>query len=211
MSHLVKMVQARTLHLQRIVSSHLGDEDNKLDGGRVADLAKRLEELEAHVADTTESAQQKSAGSSDLIAAKSTAQATSEIRKSFQPELDALNRAVRRYEKRTTISSLQTESRLQELESRLKDVVVLAAAAQRNAENRPRNFIVVLVNWVCGAIVLPIQYTWNVLSLPSRGMHRLLDWVTMLLSSRKSRTAKETKSRLGSTPRPRERRSKPAI
>lgn len=66
------------------------------------------------------------------------ASAIAETRKCLQPELDALNRAVRRYEKRTTISSLQTEARLQDLECRLKDVVVLAAAAQRNAEQQPK-------------------------------------------------------------------------
>lgn len=132
LSHLVKLIQARTLHLQRVVASGVLD-DNKIDTSKVLDIAKRLEELEAHVADTAEDAQKKTDGSSE----RTLVQATLDMRKTIQPELDALNRAVRRYEKRTTISALQTEARLQELESRLKDVVVLAAAAQRNAENAP--------------------------------------------------------------------------
>jgi len=47
----------------------------------------------------------------------------------LQPELDALNRAVRRYEKRATLQAFQTESRLKDIESRLNDAVSLAAAA----------------------------------------------------------------------------------
>lgn len=204
LSHLVKLIQARTLHLQRVVSSGLLD-DNKIDTSKVLDIAKRLEELEAHVADTAEDAQQTIDGPSE----RTLAQATSDMRKTIQPELDALNRAVRRYEKRTTISALQTEARLQELESRLKDVVVLAAAAQRNAENVPRNYILILMNWLCGAVVLPIQYIGFLLSLPSRSMAWLATSLSRLLGMRRSRTGKDVKaSRQGSTARPRERKSK---
>lgn len=204
LSHLVKLIQARTLHLQRVVASGLLD-DNRTDTSKVLDIAKRLEELEAHIANTAEDAQQKI----DRPSERALAQATSDVRKTIQPELDALNRAVRRYEKRTTISALQTEARLQELESRLKDVVVLAAAAQRNAENAPRNYILILMNWLCGVVVLPIQYAGFLLSLPSRPMTWLATSLSRLLGMRRSRTGKDVKaSRQGSTARPRERKSK---
>jgi hypothetical protein len=207
LSHLLKLIQARTLHLQRVVASGLLD-DNKIDMSKVLDMAKRLEELESHVADRVEDAQQKIDGPSE----RTLAQATSDMRKTIQPELDALNRAVRRYEKRTTISALQTEARLQELESRLKDVVVLAAAAQRNAENAPRNYILILVNWLCGAVVLPIQYIGFLLGLPSRSMSWLAISLSRLLGMKRSRTGKDVKaSRQGSTARPRERKSKAAM
>jgi hypothetical protein len=204
LSHLVKLIQARTLHLQRVVASGLLD-DNRADTSKVLDMAKRLEELEAHIANTAEDAQQKI----DRPSERALAQATSDVRKTFQPELDALNRAVRRYEKRTTISALQTEARLQELESRLKDVVVLAAAAQRNAENAPRNYILILMNWLCGVVVLPIQYAGFLLSLPSWPMTWLATSLSRMLGMRRSRTGKDVKaSRQGSTARPRERKSK---
>ena len=204
LSHLVKLIQARTLHLQRVVALGILD-DNKIDTSKVLDIAKRLEELEAHVADTAEDTQKKADGSSE----RTLLQATSDMRKTIQPELDALNRAVRRYEKRTTISALQTEARLQELELRLKDVVVLAAAAQRNAENAPRNFILILMNWLCGAVVLPIQYFGVLLSLPSRSVMWLATSLSRLVGMRRSRTGKDVKaSRQGSTARPRERKLK---
>ena len=208
LSHLVKLIQARTLHLQRIVSSGTID-DNKIDTSKVLDIAKRLEELESHVADTADSAQKTIGNPSEQLAAKSVAQATSDVRKAIQPELDALNRAVRRYEKRTTISALQTEARLQELESRLKDVVVLAAAAQRNAESAPRNFILVLFNWLCGAVVVPVGYFSFWLSLPSHFVTWLVLFPSRLIGTKGSRAGKDVKtSRQGSTARHRERRLK---
>ena len=208
LSHLVKLVQARTLHLQRVVGSGYID-NNKIDTGKIIDMAKRLEELETHVADTADNAQNKKDGPSEQLAAKTVAQTTSDVRKTIQPELDALNRAVRRYEKRTTISALQTEARLQELELRLKDVVVLAAAAQRNAESAPRNFILVLINWLCGAVVLPVQYVGFLLSLPSRFLTWLATSMSRLIGTKTSRAGKDAKaSRPGSSTRPRERRLK---
>lgn len=208
LSHLVKLIQARTLHLQHVVSSNIVN-DNRVDGGKILDIAKRLEELEAHVADAADRGEDNIEGSPERLAAQTVAQAASDMRKTIQPELDALNRAVRRYEKRTTISALQTEARLQELESRLEDVVVLAAAAQRNAERATRNFVIILVNWLCGAVVLPIQYAGFLLSLPSRFMNWSATFLSRLIGTRKPRTGKDAKAnRQGSTARQRERRWK---
>lgn len=204
--HLVKMVLARTLHLQRIVRSSAVEED-RIDAGKVLDIVKRMEELEAHIADSAEDAQKKIGGTDEMFTAKALSHATSEMRKSFQPELDALNRAVRRYEKRTTISAIQTESRIQELESRLKDVVVLAAAAQRSADTQPRNFILVLANGLCGAIVLPFQYISYLLSLPFRAVQRITAPLGRLLGGKRYKGGKDAKAgRQGSSTRPRERK-----
>jgi len=208
LSHLVKLIQARTFHLQRVVASGTVD-DSKIDTSKVLDLAKRLEELEAHVANTADSAQKMVGMPSEQLAATTVAQATMEMRKSIQPELDALNRAVRRYEKRTTISALQTETRLQERESRLQDGVALAAAAQRNAESAPRNFILILLNRLCGAVVLPVQYAGVLLSLPSQFMALLTTSLSLLMGIKRSRAGRDVKAnRQGSTARPRERRLK---
>jgi hypothetical protein len=207
MSHLVKMIQARTLHLQRVVTSSLSDNDNKADSEKLHDLAKRLGELETHIADSTESSLKSLVGTSDQITAKTTAQATSDIRKSFQPELDALNRAVRRYEKRTTISTVQTDSRLQELESKLQDVVILAAATQRNADQQPRNFILILANWICGAIVLPLQSAWYIIGLPSTLVRWFTDYISKLLSLKSSKVSRSSKTpKYGTTMRARDRK-----
>lgn len=159
--HLVKMGQSRTLHLQRVVNQS-PYEDEKIEKEKVLDLSKRLEELEGHVAKS--SAETGANGSSN----KSAGQVTTEVRRALQPDLDALNRAVRRYEKRVTIQTLQTESRLQDLETRMNDAISLAAAAERGNQSHRQSFAVILINWFCAAIVLPVQAMWEFASLPAK-------------------------------------------
>lgn len=192
-SHLVKMIQARTLFLQKVVNASPNEDNQKPDSGHVIDLAKRVEELEAHIADSVESSSKSAASATDTTAAKTTAQAVSETRKSLQPDLDALNRAVRRYEKRTTISSLQTEARLQDLESRLKDVVVLAAAAQRNAENQPKNYMLILLNWMCAVVVVPAQGVWYFVLLPMRAVEWITDFARKSFGLKRGKTPRLTR------------------
>jgi hypothetical protein len=170
---MIKMVQARTLFLQRIVREQGLQNEDKVDNNQVLDVVRRLEELEAHIADKADNASKAVSVNTDMNMAKASAQATTELRRSIQPELDALNRAVRRYEKRTTISALQTESRLQEIEARLKDAMVLTAAVQRNADHRPNNYAMVLLNWASALLVVPVQYAIWVLSLPSKALHNI--------------------------------------
>ena len=47
MAHLVKLIQSRTLHLQRVVNSNPYDTVNGKSVGDVKDLMRRLEDLEA--------------------------------------------------------------------------------------------------------------------------------------------------------------------
>lgn len=203
-SHLVTMIQSRTLFLQRAVSQNQA-EGPKIDHTQVSDLAQRLEELEAHISESAEALSKAPTPAPEDVPAKAITQAVTESRKFIQPELDALNRAVRRYEKRTTISSLQTESRLQDLESRLKDVVVLAAAAQRNADSRSGGFSLVLLNWLCAVVVVPVQVVNFVVSLPLRAVQWAAGFVKAGSVSRSSRV----ESRRGKALPPRsDRRSK---
>jgi len=159
--HLVKMGQSRTLHLQRIANTSPYEED-KVDEEKVLDLSRRLEELEALVAEA--STETGASGSSN----KNAVQVTTEVRRALQPDLDALNRAVRRYEKRATILTMQTESRLQDLESRMTDAISLAAAAERSNQSQRQSFAAILIDWLCAAMVLPMQVLWEFVSLPAR-------------------------------------------
>ncbi|KAL9106611.1 MAG: hypothetical protein Q9227_008394 [Pyrenula ochraceoflavens] len=164
-SHLVKMVQARTFHLQRVAAMDSTDADSKAGSQNIVDMLKRLEDLEAHVADSADSKAREA--SSETLAATTAAQVNSEIRKGLQPELDALNRAVRRYEKRATISGLQTENRLQDLEARLNDTIVLAAAAQRNFEARQnRGVLTSLQDSLTALLAIPGRLSSTLLQLP---------------------------------------------
>jgi hypothetical protein len=216
-SHLIKMVQRRTLFLQRRANIDFLKESNLADVQQIRDFSRRLDELEAHVADrAADSGKQKQQDEQidgEVLVAKASASATSDIKKTLQPELDALNRAMRRYEKRSTISSVQIEARLQDLETRLHDVVSLAAAAQRNADRVPNNYIVILGNWLCAAVVVPVQYVSYLASLPSKAVASVLA-VPRRYLGKKSRVApaKEGRtSRKSGPPRSGERERRPKV
>ena len=169
LSHLIKLVQARTLHLQRIVNTNTYTAtSNNTSSATFNDLQDRLAEIEKHIADTNTN------GTNGAATKSPTPDLVTQVRKTLQPDLDALNRAVRRYEKRTTLLSLQTESRLQDLEKRLGDAITLAAAAERSSQSsHPRRgsgigLMFNLFDDVAAVVSLPIQICWTVLSLPWR-------------------------------------------
>ncbi|EWC47818.1 hypothetical protein DRE_03018 [Drechslerella stenobrocha 248] len=56
------------------------------------------------------------------------------VKKGIQPDLDALNRAVRRYERKEALQSAQTDERLAYLDRRVNDALTLAAAAASSAQ-----------------------------------------------------------------------------
>ncbi|PYH93189.1 hypothetical protein BO71DRAFT_355851 [Aspergillus ellipticus CBS 707.79] len=195
-SHLLKMVQARTLHLQRIVASSSEDETNKVDVNKVLDLAKRLEELEAHVAETAAarlSAIDQNQNRPSPQEREATRSMIAEVRKTFQGDIDALNRAVRRYEKRTAVSTYQTDSRLQAMEARMQDAFSLAAAAHHPSVQRPRG----LISWVSAAILLPTQLVMSVAGLPLQVVKACLHYPKAMLFSKTSPSPTPTK---GKTP-----------
>lgn len=167
LSHLIKLVQARTLHLQRTVTKNAySSTSSNVSSATVNDLQDRLGEIEKHIADTSTN------GTSGTATKSPTPDLVTQVRKTFQPDLDALNRAVRRYEKRATLLSLQTESRLQDLEKRLGDAITLAAAAERSSQSsRQRRgsgvgLMFDLIDDMAAIVSLPIQICWTVLTLP---------------------------------------------
>jgi hypothetical protein len=170
MAHLVKLIQSRTLHLQRVVNSNPYNSMKRKGVGDIEDLVKRLEHLEARAAIA-----EAPANSEPTLTGKQSQVLTTEVRRTLQPDLDALNRAVRRYEKRATLQAFQTESRLHELEARLNDAISLAAAAANNGQ-RQRGFTGVLVEWAATAIVLPVQAASALAALPFKAMMTILSY-----------------------------------
>lgn len=161
LSHLIKMVQARTLYLQRTLNATTLD--SKFPSP-VLDLTARVNELEVHITSANSSVNNPA---SSIAAAKITA----EVRTLLQPDMDALNRAVRRYEKRATLLAMQTESRIKDLEARMTDAITLAAAAERSSSTFSKvrqGSALILLDWVCSIVVLPVQAAWVAVSLPAR-------------------------------------------
>ncbi|PYH41736.1 uncharacterized protein BP01DRAFT_326936 [Aspergillus saccharolyticus JOP 1030-1] len=207
-SHLLKMVQARTLHLQRIVALSTEDEIDKVDAHRVLDLTKRLEELEAHIAEAA--AARLAPGSSNQAGQPSqndaiqtlVSQATADMRKSIQWDIDALNRAVRRYEKRTTLSTYQTETRFQALEARVHDTFSLAAAAHRT---KPQGLINMIMGWTYTVITLPGQIFRRAINLPMQVIRGCLRYGGEKVLTRPAASAPPNKGKS-----PKDRKSQPS-
>lgn len=170
LSHLIRMVQARTLYLQRTLNATTLDAKFP---SPILDLTARVNELEAHISSANSSANNPA---SSTTATKITA----EVRALLQPDLDALNRAVRRYEKRATLLAMQTESRIQDLEARMSDAITLAAAAERSSSTYSKarqGSAFILLDWICSTVVLPVQAAWVAVSLPARLASSVLEVV----------------------------------
>lgn len=195
-AHLLKLVQARTLHLQRVVATSQND---SVDPAKVQDLTKRLEELEAHVAEAAAARispskeQQQSSPQEAYNTPSLIAQAAIEARKALRPDIEALNRAVRRYEKRTALTSLQADTRFQQLEAEVHDAISLAAAAQRFSAARRSSYAFILLDWACACIVVPVQLGLSIVNFPGRIMSRSLQAARRMLGSR--RPAPQSRSR----------------
>ncbi|ETN40646.1 uncharacterized protein HMPREF1541_04925 [Cyphellophora europaea CBS 101466] len=214
MSHLIKMIQRRTLFLQRRVNLETLQDSSHPVGPHMDNLLDRIVELEAHVADNIAAQEAPPTHSPEQTVARASAQAIADVRKIVQPELDALGRAMRRYEKKSTVSAVQIEARLQELEVRVGDVVVLAAAAQRSAEKQPMKYYLVVVNWLCAAIVIPLEAAKAVLLLPSRLYSQLISaispYVPWVGRPRRSREGKAPRRVTKAPSHDRDKRAKPA-
>ncbi|KAI9784023.1 MAG: hypothetical protein M1816_001105 [Peltula sp. TS41687] len=159
-AHLFRMLQARTLYLQRTgVASPFKEPASKT----LVSLVRRVETLEAGPI-VNGSTQGHPDGESNN---KSAAMLVTEVRRSLQPDVDALNRAVRRYEKRATLQTMQTESRLQDLEARLNDAISLAAVAAQSGQQRRQGYGATLFDWACAAIVLPLRAIFSLMTVPA--------------------------------------------
>ena len=130
--HMCKLIEARALYLQQVVTTSAIQQDpNQND--EVVSLLKRIESLESRQLDAPEEAN----GKHDATRNESDINGIlAPVRQELQAQVDALNRAVRRYEKRATVQAADTEKRLNSLERRLNDALSLAAAASRMSQQR---------------------------------------------------------------------------
>lgn len=182
--HGMKMAQARTLYLQRIVKEdpYISTKDKDQDAilGEVRD---RLDELETSCA---EKFSEESFGNTSKQPDNS--EAVKRLQSSTQSQIDALNRAVRRYEKRETTHTMQTESRLQELELRLKETISLAAAAA-NMSQKP-GLMMVALDWTTSLIAIPLKVAYTTCVLPFEVINGFLVTVALRLGVVQARPRK---------------------
>lgn len=157
-STVIKLVRARTLHLQRIVAANPYRAET-VTPDQIRDILKRLEELETRGVANGAAANGHTPSGNSVAPAnqrKSDAKIVKEVRNLIQPELDALNRAVRRYEKKATVLAFQTESRMGALDMRLNDAIALAAAATKHSQS-DWSVLACLMEHTLWAVCLPFS------------------------------------------------------
>ncbi|KEY71879.1 hypothetical protein S7711_06020 [Stachybotrys chartarum IBT 7711] len=185
-SHILKLVQSRTLHLQKVVHNipfePMGGGSKELER-----LTERLERLEAR--SVAEEALMQQNLQSDSGRAKQEASISREVRNAIQSELDALNRAVRRYEKKATVLQSQTEARFAFLDARLGDAIALSAAAAKHSTSQ-RNSLLRLAELFAAIVLFPFNAMLHLTLLPFRSF-----WA--LLSGKKERPGPQRNSRAG--------------
>ncbi|VUC33547.1 unnamed protein product [Clonostachys rosea] len=169
-SHMFKLVQSRTLHLQRIVHDNPYG-SHSTNHRSLNDISERLTKLEARF-ETGERLPQKQQDVDPVAESKQMAAISRDVRNAIQPELDALNRAVRRYEKKATVLQFQTDSRFSMLESKMDDAIALAAAAAKNSAAH-NNVLIWIFESIAGLILIPINAILHVLLLPIRSFLNL--------------------------------------
>ena len=139
--HVFKLVQSRILYLQRKAAKNpLVAAD--LDPVIIEDIKNRLSELESHVSNTVQEPDPAS-NQATIV----------ELRKTIQPELDALNRAVRRYEKRAIALEMQVRADLLDHDQRIKDALALAAAVTRQKKGN----LMTVLDFLASIVILPVQ------------------------------------------------------
>ncbi len=145
------MKKKKILHLQRIVQL---DPRERIKPTDAKQLSQRLAEIEAQLEKPSAN------GEMDIM------KLSADVRQSMQLQLDALNRAVRRYEKRHMAQSIQIEARFQEIDLRLKDTLSLAAAAARTGQ-RP-GIISMTISWITSIINYVLLTIWSIVTYPFR-------------------------------------------
>jgi uncharacterized coiled-coil protein SlyX len=198
-----RLVSARTLHLQRTVAELDDDTESPVNKESMASLTVRIAELEARVADQSLLAPNTSTAQKADVTDLAT-----EIRKRYEPRLEGLERAVRRYEKRSTTMAMVTEQRLSNLEIRMQDALSLAAAAAHHSQERTT--ISKTLSFLTSMVTVPVKLTVSLCLWPLRVIEDLYTkaWAMVLgpkprRSEKRSHTRPSSKS--GSDDRARDR------
>ncbi|KAI8940600.1 hypothetical protein NX059_001873 [Plenodomus lindquistii] len=143
----IKLRDERIWHLQRIVKADPQEQQT------IQQLAQRVAELEARL-------------DAPLPTNIDISDISSRVTEKTQLQLDALTRAVRRYEKRQVTETMQIEARFRETEIRLRDALSLAAAAARTGQQP--GFITMAVRWAVGIITGAIATVTSIAFYPFR-------------------------------------------
>ncbi|EMC97705.1 hypothetical protein BAUCODRAFT_68599 [Baudoinia panamericana UAMH 10762] len=190
---LVRLIANRTLHLQRTVTG-LDDPFAAAfeDKSTIRSLETRIADLEAkltrHAVLPPNLAVAQKADVTELSA---------EMRKRYEPRLDSLERAMRRYEKRMTTMAMLIEQRLNSLETRLQDALSLAAVAAQHSQHRGTIFAYILQT-LSLLIAWPLRIAWILCVWPFHVLEEGYGWLRTMMLGPMPEGSKQAMRRQGS-------------
>ncbi|KAI8627409.1 hypothetical protein F5Y19DRAFT_465880 [Xylariaceae sp. FL1651] len=171
-SHLIRMIQKRTLHVQQIVA-HNPHIKQAVTNDQVQALHDRLDELEARA--STREPSVVNGAQPEVPQTVVESAVGREFRKSIQSEIEALSRAMRRYEKKLTLLASQTDHGIEYVDCRLNDAIALAAMAAKNS-NSQWALTSWLIEKIATGVMLPLQAVAAVLMFPFRTAMTMFRW-----------------------------------
>ncbi|EME43303.1 hypothetical protein DOTSEDRAFT_72643 [Dothistroma septosporum NZE10] len=188
---LVRLAANRTLHLQRTVTGISDPFSSALEEkSTLTDFSSRVAELEEKLS-TQANSNPTTAQKTDV------SDLSKEMQKRYEPRFDGLERAVRRYEKRSITLAQVTEQRLQSLEARLQEALSLAAVAAQHSQDR--GTIAKLLETISNVIAWAMNILLNLTLWPFRTIDDLyIRMKTLLLGPVPPRVAKRKARQEGS-------------
>lgn len=186
---LIRLITDRTLHLQRTVTG-LNDPFGSAVEEKtfLSTLSSRIAELEAKLSDHTIVSQNIS-----LAEKNDVSQLSAEMRKRYEPRLEGLERAMRRYEKRSTTLAMLTDQRIGQLDALLQDTLSLAAQAARQSQNRGP--VAKLLQSISALFALPLKIAWGLVLWPVYVLEEAYTKLKAILVGPPMRTRKRSSSR----------------
>jgi len=172
---LIRLVANRTLHLQRTVTGL--DEpfaSSTHENSTLSDVMTRIAGLEDKL-----STHQTLPPTLSIAQKADVTELSTELRKRYEPRLEGLERAVRRYEKRSTTLAMLTEQRLNSLETRLQDALSLAAVAAQHSQRR--GVVATTLETLSAILAMPLRLAWAVCVWPFVALEELYDRVRVLM------------------------------
>ncbi|KAH7038220.1 uncharacterized protein B0I36DRAFT_315812 [Microdochium trichocladiopsis] len=201
--HMLKMVHDRTLRVQRVVAQSQYEPEQTISAQQVQELFDRIDDLESHAAAIASQPPTQSKPNGSTLNGEPSTQVTQaavarEINKTMVPELEALNRAMRRYEKKLALLASQTDNRLEYIDFRLQDAIALAAVAAKNSKSNSGGLWSRVVEKAIAVALFPVHAAMAVVTFPIRTMSTMFARKRNLPTTTSGRRGRVNQGRMNS-------------
>ncbi len=157
--HLIKLVRARTFHLQRVVHANpyrsREEKMQTVETARLDDLVGRLHDLESRLGGLDQPNGQATHNETKAMR-REREDLTQELLEQIKPKLNTLASAIRKTHRQQRDYSEQIDTRLKAIDSKANSAVAVAKIAERNSRTLWTS-IAWLIDWVMFFLLFPLR------------------------------------------------------